>query len=81
MFPGTALTHSPIGLAAYLLEKFSTWTDAKWISREDGGIFEHFTQDELLDNVMVYWVSGSITTSQRLYAESLTPSKKFNLAK
>lgn len=73
---GVALTHSPLGLGAYILEKFSTWTNRSWIDREDGGIVENFTLDELLDNVMIYWVTGSITTSQRLYAEALSPSRK-----
>lgn len=36
---------------------------------DDGGITLKFTLDELLDNVMLYWISGSITTSMRLYAE------------
>lgn len=76
---GVGLTHSPLGLAAYILEKFSAWTNRTYISREDGGIQENFTLDELLDNIMVYWITGSITTSQRLYAECLLPSKKPNL--
>jgi len=81
MFSGAGLTHSPLGLAAYLLEKFSTWTDRAWISREDGGILEKFQMDELLDNVMVYWVTGSITTSVRLYSEGLIPWTGYNLDK
>lgn len=72
---GVALTHSPLGLAAYVLEKFSTWTNRSYISKGDGGLLEKFTLDELLDNVMVYWVTGSITTSQRLYSESVGPIK------
>jgi juvenile hormone epoxide hydrolase len=78
---GAALSHSPLGLAAYILEKFSTWTNREWINREDGGILENFTMDELLDNVMVYWVTGSITTSMRLYSEALLPTRKHILDK
>lgn len=68
---GAALTSSPDGLAAYIIEKFSTWTNKAYRERDDGGILEKLTLDELLDNVMVYWVTNSITTSVRLYAESL----------
>ncbi|CAL8103891.1 unnamed protein product [Orchesella dallaii] len=75
------LTQSPLGLAAYILEKFSTWTDRDWISREDGGITQKFQMDELLDNLMVYWVTGSVTTSVRLYSEALIPWSGYNLDK
>ncbi|XP_067629975.1 juvenile hormone epoxide hydrolase 1-like [Eurosta solidaginis] len=71
---GTALLHNPVGLAAYILEKFSTWTNPKYRILEDGGLTKRFTMDELLDNIMIYYVTNSITTSQRLYSES------FNIA-
>ncbi|XP_076621441.1 juvenile hormone epoxide hydrolase 1-like [Colletes latitarsis] len=67
---GAAVSSSPDGLAAYILEKFSTWTNVAYRDRDDGGLLEKFTLDELLDNVMVYWVTNSITTSVRLYAEN-----------
>lgn len=60
---------SPVGLAGYILEKFSTWTNKEYISRADGGLLEKFTLDELLDNIMLYWVTNSLTTSVRLYSE------------
>ncbi|KAI4480828.1 hypothetical protein M0804_009925 [Polistes exclamans] len=66
---GLALMNSPVSLAGYILEKFSTWTNKEYKTRKDGGLFEKFTLDELLDNVMLYWVTDSITTSVRLYAE------------
>ncbi|KAJ8667309.1 hypothetical protein QAD02_008971 [Eretmocerus hayati] len=69
---GTGLSDSPAGLAAYILEKFSTWTNPSYKLRDDGGLTEKFSLDELLDNVMVYWVTNSITTSQRLYAEGFS---------
>jgi len=67
---GSALQDSPAGLAAYILEKFSTWTDPAFRDRSDGGLTEKFTMDQLLDNVMIYWLTGSITSSQRFYKES-----------
>nr|XP_046470969.1 juvenile hormone epoxide hydrolase 1-like [Neodiprion pinetum] len=75
---GTALTDSPAGLAAYILEKFSTWTNPEFRFSKDGRLLEKFNIDELLDNVMVYWVTNSITTSMRLYSESFNKAH-FNL--
>lgn len=75
-FKGMALSDSPIGLAAYLLEKFSTWTKASGKQLQDGGLLEKFTMDELLNNVMIYWTTNSITTSMRMYSETLS-SKQF----
>lgn len=81
-FKGTGLSDSPAGLAAYILEKFSTWTNPEYRFREDGGLLEKFTLDELLDNLMVYWVTNSITTSQRLYAENFNKAtRNMNLDK
>ncbi|MFB7312559.1 epoxide hydrolase family protein [Streptomyces sp. NPDC056192] len=59
---GPALEDSPAGLAAWLLEKFHTWSD----TRE--GL--PFTLDRLLDNTMLYWLTGTATSAARLYAES-----------
>nr|QEQ91642.1 juvenile hormone epoxide hydrolase 2-like protein [Laodelphax striatellus] len=67
---GVALTDSPAGLAAYILEKFSTWTNKKYRDFPDGKLEEKFTLTNLLDNVMIYWVTGTITSSMRLYSES-----------
>jgi pimeloyl-ACP methyl ester carboxylesterase len=61
---GYALTDSPIGQAAWILEKFWSWTDC-------GGHPENvLTRDELLDNVMLYWLPASAASSARLYWES-----------
>lgn len=68
---GSALNDSPAGLAAYILEKFSTWTSLDFQDLEDGGLDRKFSLDELLTNVMIYWVTGSITSSMRMYKENL----------
>ncbi|XP_048213525.1 epoxide hydrolase 1 [Perognathus longimembris pacificus] len=68
---GCALNDSPVGLAAYILEKFSTWTDSSFRDLEDGGLERKFTLDELLTNIMLYWTTGSIVSSQRYYKENL----------
>ncbi|XP_049881304.1 juvenile hormone epoxide hydrolase-like [Pectinophora gossypiella] len=67
---GVALSDSPVGLLAYILEKFSTWTDFTLTSSSDGGLTKHFTREQLIDNIMVYWSTQSITTSMRLYSET-----------
>jgi juvenile hormone epoxide hydrolase len=72
---GVALRDSPVGLAAYILEKFSTWTDVKWRSLPDGGLTRKYRLTDLLDNVMIYWVTGSITTSMRLYSETFSKAQ------
>uniref|UniRef100_A0A1B0FNW4 Epoxide hydrolase n=1 Tax=Glossina morsitans morsitans TaxID=37546 RepID=A0A1B0FNW4_GLOMM len=72
---GAALTSNPVGLAAYILEKFSTWTNPQYKHLLDGGLTRRYTLDALLDNVMVYYVTNSITTSVRLYAEQFSQSQ------
>lgn len=67
---GTALLNNPAGLATYMLEKFSTWTNVEFKHLYDGGLTQRFTLDALLDNVMIYYVTDSIVTSQRIYAEA-----------
>lgn len=69
---GHALSNNPVGLAAYILEKFSTWTVMKYRDIDDGGLDKHFTKDALFDNLMYYYLTNSITTSVRLYSEFAT---------
>ncbi|XP_036403210.1 epoxide hydrolase 1-like isoform X1 [Megalops cyprinoides] len=68
---GCAVNNSPVGLAAYLLEKFSTWTDFQNRDLEDGGLERKFTLDDLLTNVMLYWTTGSVVSSMRFYKENM----------
>lgn len=51
------LTDSPVGLAAWIVEKFRTWSDC------EGDVERRFTKDELLTNVMLYWATGTINAS------------------
>ena len=55
---------SPAGLAAWIVEKFWAWTD------HDGDLETCCTRDELLDNLMLYWLPGTGASSARLYWES-----------
>ena len=61
---GYGLNDSPAGLAAGITDKFRVWSDCH------GNIENSFTKDDLLTNVMVYWVTETITSSTRLYYES-----------
>ena len=65
-----ALNDSPVGLAAYILEKFVSWTNPSFRSFPDGGLTRKYSLDDLLTNVMVYWVTGTIGSSCRFYKES-----------
>ncbi|CAN9507555.1 unnamed protein product [Ophioblennius macclurei] len=67
---GRGLNDSPVGLAAYILEKFSTWTSRDFRNLEDGGLTRKFPLDDLLTNVMIYWTSGCIVSSMRFYKEN-----------
>ena len=64
------LTDSPAGQAAWILEKFWAWTDC------DGHPENIFNRDELLDNLMMYWVTASAASSARLYWESFGKGTK-----
>ncbi len=71
-----ALNDSPLGLAAWIVEKFRTWSDC-------GGEVERcFSKDQLLTNVLIYWFTETIGSSIRLYCEErrrpwrLAPAEK-----
>lgn len=67
---GRGLNDSPVGLAAYILEKFSTWTSHDFRNLDDGGLTRKFSLDDLLTNIMIYWTSGCIISSMRFYKEN-----------
>lgn len=66
---GVSLNESPLGLLAYIGEKYSSWTNKKHIELNDGGIERKFTKDELITVVMIYWINQNIVSSQRFYRE------------
>jgi len=55
------LADSPVGLAAWISEKMCAWSDC------DGDPLNVFTRDEILTNIMIYWLSESIYPSMRFY--------------
>jgi len=71
---GIALQGNAVGIAAYIIEKFSSWTNMNYRNLNDGGLEKYFTLDSLLDNIMIYYLSDSITTSMRLYKETFGDS-------
>jgi epoxide hydrolase len=64
---GYGLVDSPAGQAAWILEKFWKWTDC------NGHPENVLTRDELLDNIMLYWLPATGASSARLYWESFRP--------
>jgi pimeloyl-ACP methyl ester carboxylesterase len=61
---GVGLNDSPAGLASWIIEKFRGWSDC------DGNVESVLSRDELLDNISLYWLTQTITSSVRLYRES-----------
>jgi pimeloyl-ACP methyl ester carboxylesterase len=57
------LNDSPAGLAAWLLDKYRSYSDC------DGDVERSFTKDELLAHITTYWVTGTIASASRLYYE------------
>ena len=62
---GYALTDSPVGLAAWIVEKVWSWSD------HDGELDAVIPRDRLLDNVSLYWFTRTAAASARLYRESI----------
>ncbi|MNC33726.1 Fluoroacetate dehalogenase [compost metagenome] len=58
------LSDSPVGLAAWIIEKFRTWSDCK------GDLSQKYSKDELLTHIMIYWVTNTIGSSAHMYYEN-----------
>ncbi len=61
---GYGLVDSPAGLLGWIVEKFWAWSDC------DGDPGNVFSKDEMLDNIMLYWLPGTAASAARLYWES-----------
>jgi pimeloyl-ACP methyl ester carboxylesterase len=55
------LNDSPAGLAAWIVEKLRAWSDC------GGDVERAFTRDEILTNVTIYWLTGTIGSAMRMY--------------
>jgi pimeloyl-ACP methyl ester carboxylesterase len=62
---GVGLNDSPAGLLGWIVEKFRTWSDC------DGHPENCYTKDQLITNVMLYWVTATAASSARLYRETM----------
>ena len=65
------LNDSPVGLAAWIIEKLRSWSDC------NAEVERRFNRDELLTAVMLYWVTGTIGSSMRLYREATRSPLRF----
>ena len=61
---GYGLDDSPAGLAAWIVEKFRSWTDS------DGDVEKVFPREDLLAHITLYWVTQTATSSARIYYEN-----------
>jgi pimeloyl-ACP methyl ester carboxylesterase len=64
---GYGLVDSPAALAAWITEKYWAWSDS------DGDPASVFTREEMLDNIMMYWLPAAGASAARLYWESYAP--------
>ena len=70
---GYALDDSPAGLAAWILEKFRTWSDC------EGDLLRSYTWDQLLTNISIYWFTQTASSSARIYYEMRQSQINFDL--
>ncbi|MFS4097416.1 epoxide hydrolase family protein [Streptomyces sp. AF1A] len=66
----TGLVDSPVGLAAFLLDHDAA--SLALISRSFAGVSEGLTRDDVLDNITLFWLTGTAVSAARLYAENTT---------
>ncbi len=59
-----SISDSPVGLAAWIIEKFRSWSDCS------GDLRKRFSEDELLTNIMIYWLTNTAGSSAGLYYEN-----------
>lgn len=60
---GYSLNDSPVGLASWIVEKLHGW------SGKPDDLDSHFTKEEVITNIMIYWITQTINTSMRTYLE------------
>jgi pimeloyl-ACP methyl ester carboxylesterase len=66
-----ALTDSPVGQLAWILERFQSWTDS------GGDLWSVLTRDQVLDDVTLYWLTRTAASSARLYWESIATVQRW----
>jgi pimeloyl-ACP methyl ester carboxylesterase len=69
-------------LAAYILEKWSRWSNTEHdVDQSLNAGLDRFTLDQLLSNVMLYWTTGTIASSMRIYYEYFTGALSGEISK
>jgi epoxide hydrolase len=68
---GYSLVDSPAGLCAWIVEKLWTWSD------HAGDLFDVLGREQVLDNITLYWLTGTGASSARLYWESIDEISKW----
>ena len=58
------MTDSPLGLAAWYVEKFKAWSD------NSAAPDEAISRDDMITDIMIHWLTGTVHSAMRLYAES-----------
>jgi hypothetical protein len=61
------LADSPVGVAAWILEKFGVWADLPKTDEASPDLWRVFSEDLLLTNIMLYVVTDSFATSTWIY--------------
>jgi pimeloyl-ACP methyl ester carboxylesterase len=70
-----ALVDSPVGLASWIVDRFHSWADPSDDLADDRDLDSSFSKDDLLTNIMLYWVTGTIGSSMLNYwAEARSPA-------
>ena len=64
---GIAMSDSPVGVAAWILEKFGVWADVPHDARGKPDLWRAFDEDLLITNIMLYLVTSAVTTSTLMY--------------
>ncbi|WP_082367338.1 epoxide hydrolase family protein [Ensifer adhaerens] len=71
----TGLVDSPIGLAAFMIDH--DWKSHSMIARSFAGVDEGLTPDDVLDNVSLFWFTGTAISAARLYWETTVAGLSF----
>lgn len=75
---GVALADSPVGAAAWILEKFGKWADLPKTADGSPDLWSKFSEEELLTHIMLYVAPSSVVTSTWIYhGKRLEGSSKF----
>ena len=64
---GVAMADSPVGAAAWILEKFGMWADLPKLADGSPDLWSKFSEEQLLTNIMLYLAPSSVVTATWIY--------------